>query len=633
MEPPRPPAGRGRRPEPRRRPARTRRESAERPLNARTVRGTWLLVALPLLLAAFTVSRPDVLPAPTLPPGFDGGTTATLARELARDYPDRSPGTAGALGAAQWFQRQLGLYGFRAQQDQFEAEIPGRGRVRLANLVAVAEGASPRAIVFLAHRDNAGFGPGEADNASGTAVLIELARAYAPVTGGSGIQARPAHRLVFVSTDGGAYGALGAAHFAESSPYADDAIAVISLDALGGGGLPRLLIGGDTPRSPASTLVRTAAVRVLEATGAEPQRASALRQLLDLGFPYTLGEQGPLVTRGIPALTLTTASGSRAELEQAPLDAARLADLGRATQALLGSLDSGLELGQGPASYVYLGRRIVLGWAIQLVLVAALLPFAIGAVDLFARLRRRRISLLPAVRSLRSRAFFWAFVGALLFAAARLGAFPAAPDGRPLPPDAPGVGQPPLLVVALLVALGGAAWLVSRERLLPRRPATTEESLAGYAVALLALGLVAVLVVATNPFALVYLLPTLYAWLWLPQVHAGPALLRGALLAAGLAGPLLLVLSFAERQQLGWETPWYLLSLVATGYVPWLAVLLALGWLAAGAQLATLAGSRYAAFPDIRDRTEQPLRGLAGRLLRTARGHRAPREERDALEG
>src|SRR5687767_11938071 len=135
MEPPRPPAGRGRRPDPRRRPARTRRPPAERPINARTVRGTWLLVALPLLLAAFTVGRPDVLPAPTLPPGFDGETTATLARELARDYPDRSPGTAGALGAAQWFQQQLGLYGFRAQEDSFEAEIAGRGRVRLSNLV------------------------------------------------------------------------------------------------------------------------------------------------------------------------------------------------------------------------------------------------------------------------------------------------------------------------------------------------------------------------------------------------------------------------------------------------------------------------------------------------------------------
>jgi hypothetical protein len=39
--------------------ARPRRGSVERPINARLVRGTWLFVALPLLLAAFTVGRPS----------------------------------------------------------------------------------------------------------------------------------------------------------------------------------------------------------------------------------------------------------------------------------------------------------------------------------------------------------------------------------------------------------------------------------------------------------------------------------------------------------------------------------------------------------------------------------------------
>ncbi len=122
------------------------------------------------------------------------------------------------------------------------------------------------------------------------------------------MQAQPTHTLVFVSTDGGDFGALGAAHFAESSPYRENALAVISLDALAGAGRPRLLIAGDTARSPSASLVRTAAVRVLEQTGTEPLRDSGLRQLLDLGFPFTLGEQGPFVARGIPAVTLTTLS-------------------------------------------------------------------------------------------------------------------------------------------------------------------------------------------------------------------------------------------------------------------------------------------------------------------------------------
>lgn len=599
------------------------------------MRGTWLLVALPLLLAAFTVGRPQPLPAPTLPPAFDGETAAALAEELARDYPDRSPGTAGALGAAQWFSEQLKLYGFETEVNTFTATIPGRGTVDLQNLVAVADGPAPSAIVFLAHRDNAGFGPGASDNASGTAALVELARAYAPVAGADSVQARPNHDVVFVSTDGGAVGALGAAHFAATSPYAKDALAVISLDAIGGGGEPRILIAGDKPRSPSASFVRTAAVRVLEESGREPKRASALRQLLELGFPFTLGEQGPLVALGIPALTLSTVEDrDPPSAEAAPLAPARLTELGRAAQSLLGSLDTGLELTQGTTTYVYLGRRIVLGWAVQLVLIAALLPFAIGAVDLFARCRRRRIPLLAAIRSLRSRLAFWAYVGALLLVASQIGLFVDGTDGRPLPPDAPGVGDPPVLGVALVVAFCLGGWLFGRERLIPRRPATIEETLAGYTVALLALGLIALLVAATNSFALVYLLPSLYAWLWLPQAYDAHRAVRGTLVAAGFAGPLLLIVSFAGNHGLGVETPWYLLSLLASGYAPPIVAALGLAWLAVAAQLAALAADRYGAYPD---ETERHAHGERRKLTRrpagAARNRRASVAERDALEG
>jgi len=607
--------------------ARPRRGSVERPINARMVRGTWLLVALPLLLAAFTVARPQPLPPPALPAAFDQGTAVTLARELARDYPDRSPGSAGALGAATWVAERLALYGFDPiNVDRFSARIPGRGRVELQNLVAVVRGASPRAIVITAHRDNGGEGRGTNDNASGTAALIELARAYAPVAG-TLVQTRPANTLVFVSTDGGAHGALGAAHFAESSAYRGDALAVISLDAIGGTGPARLLIAGDTARSPAATLVRTASMRVLEQTGSEPERTPALRQLLALGFPFTLGEQGAFVARGVPAVTLTTLPDAPSQgFADAGLSGERLGELGRAAQNLVGSLDAGLELAQGTTSYVYLGSRIVRGWAIELVLLTALLPFAIGAIDLFARCRRRRIRLAPAALALRARLLFWGFAGALLFAAARLGAFPEG-EARPLPPET-GAYIPSPPVLGALGALLLAGWLVGRERLIPRRPTSQEETLAGHTVALLALGLLSLVVVATNPFALVYVLPTLYAWLWLPQAHASGPVARWALLVLGFSGPLLLMLSIATRFGLGLTTPWYLLSLVAVGYVPWLAVLLAVVWLAAAGQLAALAAGRYAPYPEASSRPPGPLASLR----RGAGSRRAPTEKAEALE-
>lgn len=606
--------------------ARPRRGSVERPVNARLVRGTWLLVALPLLLAAFSVARPQPLPPPTLPPTFDVAIAEQLARELSGKYPDRSPGSAGSLGAAEWVSDQFELYGFEPPRvDRFSAQIPGRGTVELQNLVTVVRGASQRTIVITAHRDNSGEGRGANDNASGTGALIELARPFAPVGGATLVQAQPTHTLVFVSTDGGAFGALGAAHFAESSPYRTNALAVISLDAIAGAGKPRLVIAGDTARSPSASLVRTAAVRVLEQTGEEPVRDPALRQLLDFGFPFTLGEQGPFVARGIPAVTLTTlrASASEANTFDDTFDVQRFAELGRAAQNLIGSLDAGLELAQGTTSYIYFGSRIVRGWAIELVLLTALLPFLIGTIDLFAHCRRRRIPLGPAARSLRGRLFFWAYAAALVFTASLLGAFPQG-EARPLPPT-PGLYDPSPAVLGLLGILLLAGWLVARESLIPRRQTRPEETLAGHTVALLALGLIALLVVATNPFSLVYLLPSLYAWLWLPQAQASGPLARAALLVLGFAGPLILLLSFSTRLALGIETPWYLLSLVSVGYVPWIVVALGFAWLAVAAQLTALAVGRYAPYSNTRGRRNGPrLRLLGGR---------ESGEARDALEG
>src|SRR5437868_6624827 len=97
--------------------------SIERPINARMYRGTWLIVALPLLVAAFSVSRPAPLAAPPLPPAFDPVAARDLATGLVRSFPDRSPGSPGASGAAQWFSQQLAPYGFKTRTDTFSATI------------------------------------------------------------------------------------------------------------------------------------------------------------------------------------------------------------------------------------------------------------------------------------------------------------------------------------------------------------------------------------------------------------------------------------------------------------------------------------------------------------------------------
>src|SRR2546425_259678 len=101
---------------------RARPGSLQRPVNGRLYRGTWMLVGLPLLLAAFTVARPTPLPRAFLP-AFDGETTKTLAKDLP-DKPFRYP---GSLGAADWFREQLAPYGLPIRTERFAAVIPRRG--------------------------------------------------------------------------------------------------------------------------------------------------------------------------------------------------------------------------------------------------------------------------------------------------------------------------------------------------------------------------------------------------------------------------------------------------------------------------------------------------------------------------
>src|SRR5207237_818300 len=117
---------------------------------------------------------------------------------------------------------------------------------------------------------------------------------------------QPIYTIIFLSTDGGAFGNLGAAEFAAHSPHRQDVVAVVNLDAIGAPAAPRLELAGDTPHSPAPSLALTLANEVAAEAGSAPSRPSALQQLIDLGFPFSLYDQAPFVARGIPAVTLTT---------------------------------------------------------------------------------------------------------------------------------------------------------------------------------------------------------------------------------------------------------------------------------------------------------------------------------------
>ena len=571
---------------------RPRRGSVASPIDTRLVRKSSLVVLAAAAVLALTTSRGDPIATPALPSSFDGPAAWSLTSQLAKRFPNRVPGSPLDGAAARWVSDTLAQYGLVAADDTWSEHVPGLGRIQLHNLAVVVPGAGKGVIAVVAHRDNNGLGAGANDNATGTAALIQLARAYA-TAGTTSDRPRPLNTLVFLSTDGGAYGSVGARRFVQTSRFRHNLLAAIVLDGLGGSRPPRLDISGDGGRVPSSAFIRTAIARIVEQTGQAPSLPGALRQLVDLGLPFAYGDQAPFLGRRVSAIRITTADDTgKSDLVDgldhvAPLT---LTHLGAASQNLLGSLDAGLELAQGSSSKVVLGNRVVRGWAIELVLIAALLPFAVGVLDLVARCRRLNIALVPAFRSIRRRLGYCMWLGVLLWLGATVGFLPTG-NGRPIPPTGHPAVEWPLAGIGIGAALALFGWFVARRRLSPVRPPTDDEALAGYAAGLVGLGALAIATAIIHPLALLFLLPSLYTWLWLPTAIRG--WLRDCLYGAGFAGAVVVLVSIGGRFDLGARTPLYVVQLVSVGYLPWVTAGLVLTWIAVASQLASVTAARY----------------------------------------
>ncbi len=554
---------------------------------------SFVVVAPAALAFLFSISTTGTLQRSSLEPLFDGDSAAALATTLDTDFPSRVPGSEGAGDATVWYAQTVGALGLATVTDAWTEDIADLGSVELNNVVTTVPGRSDETIVVVAHRDNAGTDQALGDNASGTGALLELARGFAPQNVGP--DPLPQHTFVFVSTDAGAYGGAGADRFAETSPLARSAIAVVVLDGIGGRGRPRIAIAGDAPVSPARVLVRTTARRVVERTGVAPAVPAAPVQLLDLGMPYAAGEQGRFLGHDIAAVTLTTSDPDHplvpAGDPDAGLDTQRLGQLGRSTEALLSSLDASVGGAFHTPDSLFLGDRAASGWTVRLGLVLLVVPFALGVVDLIARGRRRGLPFKPALRALRARLFLALLAGVLVWLGAATGVFPT---GAPLPlaPYANVLDEPPVVGLLLLAAVYAVIWLVMRQRLVVATHPTAEERLAGLAVALALIGAVAIAIALTKPYALVFVVPSLYAWLALPV--EGRLWRRGTMFVLGLSGPIVAFVLLGH--ELGISLPaavLYTLGLATVGYLPLGTVAVVLLWLAAAAQVGALAFGRY----------------------------------------
>lgn len=149
---------------------------------------------------------------------------------------------ASGMDLAEWMEK-AGTPGFKAVELPLTAHAHVVANVRplhAQNVVGILEGSDPKlkkeAIIYSAHYDHLGIGNavngdsiynGAIDNASGTAILIELARAFTE----AGV--RPKRSVIFLSVTGEERGLIGSQYFGLNPPIpAKDLMLDLNYDAI-----------------------------------------------------------------------------------------------------------------------------------------------------------------------------------------------------------------------------------------------------------------------------------------------------------------------------------------------------------------------------------------------------------------
>src|SRR3954451_8443441 len=556
-------------------------------IDLRLYRFALLAVPVAAVIAMFSLqSVPGSLSGGVPPDAFDPETAAPLAKQLASAAAYPTPGSPADEAMAEQVKQQFSaIDGATVSEQTFGASFHGHD-VDLRNLIATIPGQSDRQIALIAPRDVA-RGSGAVTTAASTAAMLQIADSF---SGSSNDKT-----LVFVSTDGSSIGALGAKRFIRD--YTDagllDGAIVLSQPAAREPAAPLVIPWSTGSGSTASQLEDTANAIVSKETATPAGDEGPLSDLFRLALPAGLGEQGPLIDAGLPAVRLS----SDGEL---PLDPAEdtpdnfntdtFARFGRASLALILALDASPgPVQHGPSGYIGLAGNLLPGWTIAMLTLALIFPVALAAGSGLASAARSPIEA--------ARGFLWAglrtlpFLGGfmLLIAAALVGLMPS-PD-FPFDPRVETLGTGGTISVAAAILLYCTiAFFLRPLRPPPPRPAATAAPAAVLLACVAALG-----VWLLNPYLALLVAIGLQAWLFAATGPAG-RLAAAGLVFVGLLALVGLVAGLAGRFDAGFGVWHDLLLMLADGQIG--ISLALLGCLFGGAGVAIVAVCGRSAGPS-----------------------------------
>lgn len=531
-------------------------------LDARIYRAALVPVLLALVVLAFSLyDQQGGLGTNLAPDAFNAQNAYSTMNTLARDYPNRGPGSPSDDALAGQVSQVFTRHGFSVSNDLFTAQTVD-GRRTIETVSAVRSGFSGRPIVVVAHRDARGS-PAVAEM-SGTATLMELARV---------LSGRTLNRTVVLVSTSGSVGAAGADQLARRLGTTPDAVLVLGDLASTQLRYPVVVPWSDG-QDVAPTMLRSTVAAALSAqAGLRPGGLGVVGQFARLAFPLTVTEQGPFGARGAPSVLLS-ASSEREPAADAPASLIRLTAFGRTALQAVSALEDGRGI-PAPGPYLVWDKKVVPAWPIRLLVLTLILPVLAAGIDGYARARRRGQAVGAWIWWVLSGAFPFVLAGLAIMGLKLIGLLHPTPPG-PVTADAAPPHAAGIAILISLVLVVGLALAFVRPLLGRLAGARGGPVNGGTAVAVpLVLCLVTIAIWIGNPFAAALVIPALNLWLWVvaPELRL-PRPARLALLGLGIVPLLLLGAYYAVTLGVGpIGLAWSGVLMVAGGHIDALALL------------------------------------------------------------